>query len=55
MKDDELESYVNILECECPSVKPPMIYLGIPVGIDPGKCKTWTPIIEKQIGFMEEC
>ncbi|KAL9687275.1 hypothetical protein QQ045_031674 [Rhodiola kirilowii] len=45
VKEDELRMYAQNLGCDIGSL--PMDYLGIPVGADPGRLKTWAPVLNK--------
>ncbi|CAM8878686.1 unnamed protein product [Rhodiola kirilowii] len=45
VEEAELMLFAQTLGCA--SGKLPMEYLGIPVGANPGRVKTWTPIIDK--------
>ncbi|KAL9672560.1 hypothetical protein QQ045_028811 [Rhodiola kirilowii] len=45
VKEDEVQGFAKELGCDTGCL--PMEYLGIPVGANPGRVKTWEPIINK--------
>ncbi|KAL9663373.1 hypothetical protein QQ045_018759 [Rhodiola kirilowii] len=45
VKEIELRQYAQTLGCDTGQLL--MEYLGIPVGADPGRLKTWAPVIDK--------
>ncbi|KAL9686105.1 hypothetical protein QQ045_023560 [Rhodiola kirilowii] len=45
LKEAEVEQFANIIGCQ--AGKLPMLYLRIPMGVNPGFIKTWEPILER--------
>lgn len=45
VQDDLLAAIANRLNCKCQKL--PFKYLGLPLGANPGRLKTWKPIVDR--------
>ncbi|KAL7188457.1 hypothetical protein ACSBR1_038335 [Camellia fascicularis] len=50
VQDDLLVAIAGMLNCKCQKL--PFKYLGMPLGANPGRLKTWKPIVDRVKGTL---